>query len=124
MGQFLYKNNKQNNMRTKEEMTQEDFEAFKKHKKMFQYNQEETNELLNLVRLYINPNQPHCPSCTNALRKVKTDANDYLNRNEEFFDKKFALAIVQEEIIEQTQLDVAKAEVEEYKGKRGRPKKK
>jgi hypothetical protein len=60
------------------EMTREELNAFRYHKAKFEYNQAEAMDLLNLVRKYINQNQPSCFSCGNALRDTKTAANEFL----------------------------------------------
>jgi hypothetical protein len=41
------------------------------HKAKAEYNQAELNDLLNIIRTYINPNPPSCMGCGDGFRKVK-----------------------------------------------------
>ena len=69
---------RQQPMTSHTEMTREELNAFRAHKQKIEYNQAEAMDLLNLVRKYINKNQPSCFSCGNALRDAKNTANQFL----------------------------------------------
>lgn len=65
-------------MTNRNNMTRQELELFKYHKKKIEYTQSEGMELVNLVRKFIDDRQASCFSCGNALREAKTVANEFL----------------------------------------------
>lgn len=106
---ILYQNKEpRKNMKTKEEITRQDFATMAEHQKKFSYNTDEIAELMNLVRAYINPNQPSCVTCQSNLRDAKTALNEYYLR---FKDETLARFQAEDEAKE---LIKAQEEVKEY----------
>lgn len=68
-------------MKTISEITREEFDTFKAHKKKFEYTLDEANTLVNLTRTYVNSGAPSCLTCGDSLRKTKTMANEWLITN-------------------------------------------
>lgn len=69
-------------MESIENITQEELDAFAMHHKKYEYSNDESMALINLVRKYIY-NAPSCMSCTGGLREVKTNANEFYLANKE-----------------------------------------
>ena len=63
------------------QITQQDFTAFLKHKRLLSYTQADVVELDNLIRKYINKHHTSCSTCGNSLREAKDTANQFLANN-------------------------------------------
>lgn len=113
---LLYKNQNENNMKKREELTRNDWELIKKHKTKTSYTNEEASELFNLVRTYVDPRQATCVTCTSNLRDAKTKLNEYYQSVVLEIDTIFEL---QEKKPQQTteikqSIDEPKQQVEDY----------
>jgi phage gpG-like protein len=58
-------------------LTEEDFNLFKKHRTLLYYTTADANELMNIVRKYVDPHIGNCLTCNNTLRHAKDIANQY-----------------------------------------------
>lgn len=90
-------------MLTYKDVTQEQLDAMKAHHKKFRYTKEESIEVFNLVKLFVDPHQGTCLSCNTNLRDAKTKLNGFLLTNQ---------TLIEENLLAQAQ---AKAYVEEPK---------
>ena len=65
------------------EITRTDYNRMLEHKKQAYYDMNQANDLMNLIRTYINPRQGGCFTCGNAFREAKTCMNEWLMANKE-----------------------------------------
>lgn len=70
-------------MLTYKDVTQEQLDAMRLHKKKYQYTESEAVEVFNLVKMFVDPRQATCMSCQANLRDAKTKLNYFLIANEE-----------------------------------------
>ena len=70
-------------MKTHLEVTQQELEAMKRHHRLTEYTNQDSIELVNLVRTYINPHAPSCTSCHSNLRDAKNALNSFYLENKD-----------------------------------------
>lgn len=99
---ILYKNT-QNNIIMKQltEMTQEEALLIISYQPMYSFTLKQAAELVNLVKLYIDPLQQSCAACGSSLRESKNKIINFYNINKLTIDNVATNTIIIKDIINQ-----------------------
>ena len=107
-------------------VTAEHFAAIKKHHKLMSYTNDDLNELVMLVRLYVDPRQASCLTCHNNVREAKNKLNGFYVKYKDLIEQNLNTTQPQPQIEPEilNEVEIAQKQVEEYKEeekkKRGR----
>lgn len=102
-------------MEKPENVTWEELSQMKIHHRKTEYSNQEATEVVNLVRKYVDQHQGSCVSCGNNLREAKTKLNTFYLMYKDSIE-----ARLNQPVEVKNDLEVAKAEVENYKKQKGK----
>lgn len=91
-------------MKQKEEITRGELDLMAKHHRQTEYTSADANEVIMLVKTYINQHTPSCLTCSGNLRDAKTSLNEFYLAHKD---------AVEARLLKESELEIVKDDVNE-----------